>query len=298
MGLLGQAAAALGLTTGQSPASTTQNGAINADVPVSVCSVNVGLVGDTSSNCNLTGTDGTTTQKGVIDAAVPVTVCDVIAEIDGNSTANCAQEPSTVSQSGQLADLYAPATVCGVIAEVYGTATGMCMPDTGSRSSTICPPTTSARARPSMASSRSTLQRRGRGGGSASNPCEPSHLATMPTGSVPVNVPLTVCSVMAAVDGDASGTCTGAGLSTIAIGTPGSSGSGVTLPITICGIEAALGGTASAACPEPTTTSSTPTTSASSPTTVPVTLSSTAPTPVQAASTPSGGGAWPSPAHR
>ena len=48
IGLLGQAASALGLTTGQAPSSTTQNGAVNADVPVSLCSVNVGLVGATS----------------------------------------------------------------------------------------------------------------------------------------------------------------------------------------------------------------------------------------------------------
>ncbi len=85
IGLLGMAAKSLGLTTGQSPASTTQNGAINLDVPVSICAVNVGLVGDTSSDCNLTGTNGTVNQTGVIDAAVPVTVCDVIVEIDGNS---------------------------------------------------------------------------------------------------------------------------------------------------------------------------------------------------------------------
>ena len=71
IGLLGQAASAFGLTTGQSPASTTQNGAINADAPVSICSVNVGLVGDTSSNCDTTGTSGPATQTGVVDAAVP-----------------------------------------------------------------------------------------------------------------------------------------------------------------------------------------------------------------------------------
>ena len=46
IGLLGSAAKALGLTSGQSPASTTQNGAINAFVPVSLCAINVGLVGE------------------------------------------------------------------------------------------------------------------------------------------------------------------------------------------------------------------------------------------------------------
>ena len=131
VGLLSLAASALDLTTGQSPASTTQSGVINAAVPISICSVNVGLIGSTTSDCKLSGTNGTTSQTGVIDADVPVTVCDVIAEIDGNSTANCPQEPDTVTQSGQLADVYTPATVCGVVAEVYGTATGMCMPDTG-----------------------------------------------------------------------------------------------------------------------------------------------------------------------
>ena len=130
IGLLGLATSSFGLI-GQPSSSTTQTAAVNVDTPVSICAVNVGLVGDTSSNCDQTGTNGTTTQKGVIDAAVPVTVCDVIAEIDGNSTATCPQQPNTVTQQGQLADLYTPATVCGVIAEVYGTATGMCMPSAG-----------------------------------------------------------------------------------------------------------------------------------------------------------------------
>ena len=47
IGLLAQTASALGLTTAPSSASTTQNGVLNLDAPVTVCSVNVGLVGDT-----------------------------------------------------------------------------------------------------------------------------------------------------------------------------------------------------------------------------------------------------------
>ncbi len=108
IGLINQAASALGMTTGQSPSSTTQDGAVNAFVPVTLCSVNVGLVGDTSSSCGLSGTNGSTSQQGVADATVPVTVCDVSAEIDGNSTASCPQETDTVSQSGQLADARRP----------------------------------------------------------------------------------------------------------------------------------------------------------------------------------------------
>ena len=46
IGLLNEAAAALGLTSGQSSASTSQDGDVNADAPVSICSVNVGLVGE------------------------------------------------------------------------------------------------------------------------------------------------------------------------------------------------------------------------------------------------------------
>jgi hypothetical protein len=122
IGWLGEAASALGLTTGQDPAMTTQNGAVNVFAPVSICSINVGLAGNTGSDCGLTGTHGVTSQKGVIDAAVPVTVCDVIVEIVGNSKANCPQQPDSTAQSGELADVYAPATVCGVIAEVDGTA--------------------------------------------------------------------------------------------------------------------------------------------------------------------------------
>ena len=90
-----------------------------------------GWAGNTSSDCNTTGTSGPVSQTGVVDADVPVTVCDVIVEIDGNSSANCPQESGSVSQQGQLADVYAPVTACGVIAEVYGTANGLCLPDSG-----------------------------------------------------------------------------------------------------------------------------------------------------------------------
>ena len=101
IGLLNQAASEFGLTSGQSSASTSQSGAINADAPVSICSVNVGLVGNTSSDCDTTGTSGPATQTGVVDADVPVTVCDVIVEIDGNSSANCPQQPDPADQQGQ-----------------------------------------------------------------------------------------------------------------------------------------------------------------------------------------------------
>ncbi len=147
-----------------------------------------------------------------------------------------------------------PATVCGVIAEVDGKATGMCMPDAGFPLVNDLPTNNVSQSAPidgvlpvnacsivvAMA-------------GSASNQCEPTHLATNPTGSVPVNVPVTVCAVAAALDGTADATCTGAGTgTTIPIGTPGSPGTGITLPITLCGIEAALGGSATASCPTPT----------------------------------------------
>jgi hypothetical protein len=65
-----------------------------------------------------------------------------------------------------------------------------------------------------------------------------------------------VCAVTAALDGNASGTCTGAGTQVGPIGTPGSPGTGVTLPVTICGIEVALGGTSVASCPQPTVSTS------------------------------------------
>ena len=144
----------LGLTTGQSAASTTQNGAVNANVPVSLCAINVGLAGTTSSDCNLTGTKAAVAQQGIVDANVPVTVCDVIVEIDGSSNANRPREPNAVSQHGQLADVYVPATACGIIAAVYGTATVMCTPERASPSRTTSRQPASARAPPLMASCR------------------------------------------------------------------------------------------------------------------------------------------------
>ena len=51
IGLLNLAATAFGLTSGQS-GPTAQNGAVNADAPVSICSVNVGLAANTSSSCD------------------------------------------------------------------------------------------------------------------------------------------------------------------------------------------------------------------------------------------------------
>jgi hypothetical protein len=273
-----QAASALGLTTGQAPASTTQNGAINAWVPISICSVNVGLGANTASNCNTQGTNGTVSQTGVIDAAVPVTVCDIIAEIGGNSTANCPQYPDTVHQNGQFADLYAPATVCGVILEVQGVATGSCMPVAGFPLVNNLPTNAVTQNAPidgvipiNVCSVVIAVD------GTASNSCEPAHLAPTQTGQGTLNVPVTVCAVTAALQGTATGTCTGPGGTTTSIGTPGSPGSGITAPITVCGIEGALGGTATSLCPQPTVTTS-PSTPAK-PTPVPATLASTAPAP-------------------
>ena len=282
-----QAASALGLTSGQAPASTTQNGAINAWVPISVCSINVGLGGNTASNCNTQGTSGSVSQTGVIDAAVPVTVCDVIAEIGGNSTANCPQYPDSTSQHGQLADLYAPATVCGVIVEVQGTATGSCMPVSNFPLVNQLPTNTVTQSAPidgvlpiNACSIVIAVS------GTASNQCEPTHEGETQGGQGTINVPVTVCAVTAALQGTATGTCTGPGGTTTSIGTPGSPGSGVTVPITICGIEAALGGTANSLCPQPTVTTS-PSTAPTKPTPVPVSLASTAPpAPAHAAAPP------------
>jgi hypothetical protein len=272
IGLLGQASTALGLNTTEEPASTTQNGAINASVPVTVCAVNVGLAGNTSSACNNTGSNGVTDQTGVIDAAVPVSVCDVIVSIAGNSTATCPQNPDSVSQHGELADLYVPAGICGVIAEIDGTATGHCMPVSSFPLVGGLPVNPVSQSAPidgvlpiNACSILVAID------GSATNDCEPAHLAPTQTGMAPVKVPVTVCSATVAVQGSAVGTCTGSATGAV----PGVSGTGVTLPITICGIEGALGGTASANCPEPTTS---PATTPGTPqTTVPATLASTTP---------------------
>jgi hypothetical protein len=242
IGLLNQAASALGLTTGQAPASTTQNGAVNADVPISLCSVNVGLAGSTSSDCALSGSNGSTSQQGAVDAVVPVTVCDVIVEVDGNSSASCPQEPDSTSQSGQAADLYAPATVCGAVVEVDGTGTGSCTPDSGFPLANDLPNNSVSQSAPvdgvlpvNACSVVVAVD------GSATNSCEPAHVAPTATGSAPVTAPLTICAATGAVDGTANGTCTGSGSTSLPVGSPSDPGTGATLPVTVCGIEAALG---------------------------------------------------------
>jgi hypothetical protein len=271
IGLLGAAAKSLGLTTGQSPGSTTQDGAINVYAPISLCAINVGLVADTASDCNLAGTNGTVNQTGVIDAAVPVTVCDIIVEIDGDSASKCPQHPDTVTQKGQLADAYAPITACGVVAVVDGKGTGMCMPVAGLPLVNGLPTNDVSQSAPidgvlpiNACSIVVAVD------ATASNQCEPTHLKTNPTGSVPVNAPFTVCAVTAALAGNESGSCTGAGSPVGPIGTPGSPGTGVTIPVTVCGIEVALGGTSAASCPQPTVSTSPPTSPSPSTTTPPV----------------------------
>jgi hypothetical protein len=273
VGLLGEAASALGLNTSTTSASTTQTGAINAAVPVTLCSIDVGLVGDTASACNTAGTNGTTTQKGVIDADVPVTVCDVIVEIADNATASCPTNPDTTSQAGELADLYVPAGICGVIVQIDGKATGDCMPTSDFSLTNGLPVNSLTQSAPidgvlpvNACSIVVAID------GSGTTACEPSHVAPTQTGVLPISGPVTVCAVTAALEGTADGTCTGSGGTGVPIGL-GGAGSGVSLPITLCGIEGALGGTADASCPQPTTSAATTPTTPSAP----VTLASTTP---------------------
>jgi hypothetical protein len=265
VGLLGVAASALGLDSTTSAASTTQSGAINAYVPVSICAIDVGLVGNTTSACNTAGTNGTLSQSGVIDAAVPVTICDVIVEIADNASATCPTNPDTVHQSGELADLYVPAGICGVIVQIDGTAKGDCMPTAGFPLVNGLPTNTLTQSAPidgvlpvNACSIVIAIA------GSASNECAPSHIAADQTGTGKVNGPVTLCAVAAAVQGTATGTCTGAGNTGLPIGLPGSPGTGLSLPITVCGLEGALGGSADGSCPTPAVTPATlPTTSPS-----------------------------------
>jgi len=278
VGLLGEAASALGLNSTTTSASTTQSGAlVNGYVPVTICSVNVGLLGNTSSACDTTGTSGTTTQTGVIDAAVPVTVCDIIVEVADNSTASCPQNPDTVHQSGELADLYAPAGICGVIVEIDGAAKGDCMPTSdfpligGLPANTLTQSAPIDGVLPVNACSIVVAI-----AGSATNSCEPAHIAPTQTGAGKINAPVNVCAVAAAIQGTATGTCVGAGNTGLPIGVPGSPGTGLSLPVTLCGIEGALGGTADGSCPTPAVTL--PAVPVTQPVTVvPVTLAVTKP---------------------
>jgi hypothetical protein len=249
VGLLGQNSSALGLNSSSQPASTTQDGAINAFIPISLCSINVGLVGNTSSTCDTTGTNGVTTQKGVVDATVPVTVCDVIVEVAGDSADACPTQPDSLQQSGQLADVYVPVGVCGVIVVLDGQAAGQCQPSSGFPLAGGAPTNPLSQSAPVDAvlpiNACSIVVAVD---GSATNACEPNHVASSQTGSAPVSAPATVCAVAAALDGTANDTCTGAGSTGKPIGTQGNPGSGASMPITVCGIEAALG-SASATCP-------------------------------------------------
>jgi hypothetical protein len=199
----------------------------------------------------------------------------VIVEIVGDSSANCPQQPDRTTQSGMLADVYAPVTICGVIAEVDGTATGSCMPVPGFPPVNDRPTNSVTQSAPIdgvlLVNACSIVVAVD---GSASNHCEPAHEAPTQTGSVPVNAPVLVCSITAAIEGIARAVCTGAGGPGLPIGTPGSPGTGLTIPITVCGIEAVLDGRAGAACPNPTTSSSQ---SKTPPITVPVSQASTAP---------------------
>ena len=280
IGLLNEAATALGLAGGQSSASTSQNGAVNADAPVSICSVNVGLAADTSSGCSTTGTSGPSTQTGVVDAEVPVGVCDVIAEIDGDSSSNCPQQADPVTQQGQAANVFVPVTACGAIVEVDGSANGMCLPDAGFPLANDLPTSDASQSAPADAvvpvnacSVAVAVD------GTASNSCEPSHLGTTTTGTAPVSAPVTLCAVTAALDGNSSATCEGAGSTFAPIGTAGSPATGATAPVTICGIQGALSGSADASCSQPTTAASTVTPSAAAGTPAP---SSSAATPIPA----------------
>ena len=186
IGLLNEAPRRSGSTSGQSSASTSQDGDVNADAPVSICSVNVGLVGNTSSDCDTTGTSGPTTQTGAVDAEVPVTVCDVIAEIDGNSSANCPQQSDPATQQGQAADVFVPVTACGAVVEVDGSANGMCMPDAGFPLVNDLPTNDGSQSAPvdgvipvNACSVVVAVD------GTASNSCEPSHVGATTTGLGP-----------------------------------------------------------------------------------------------------------------
>ncbi len=222
IGLLNEAATALGLASGQSSASTTQDGTVNADAPVSICSVNVGLAANTSSNCGTTGTSGPSSQTGVVDAEVPVGVCDVIAEVDGDSSSNCPQQSDPVTQQGQAADVFVPVTACGAIVEVDGSANGMCMPDAGFPLANDLPTSDASQSAPVDAvvpvNACSVVVAVD---GSGSNSCEPSHVGTTTTGAAPVSAPVTLCAVTAALDGASSGTCEGAGATFAPIGSRG-----------------------------------------------------------------------------
>ncbi len=202
IGLLNEAATALGLAGGQSSASTVQDGAVNADAPVNICSVNVGLAANTSSDCSTSGTSGPSTQTGVVDADVPVGVCDVIAEVDGDSTSNCPQQADPVTQQGQAADVFVPVTACGAIVEVDGSANGMCMPDAGFPLANDLPTSDASQSAPADAvvpvNACSVVVAVD---GTAGNSCEPSHVGTTTTGAAPVAAPVTICAVSAALDG-------------------------------------------------------------------------------------------------
>ena len=152
IGRLGQAASALGLTTGQPSAQTTQNGAVSLWAPVSICSINVGLTGNTGSDCHPAGA---TTQSGM-----PIPGFPLVKDLPTNA----------ITPSAQI-DGVLPVNACSIVVAVDASA--------GSR-------------------------------------CEPTHGAPTQTGSVPVDAPVTLCSV----EGVPSSFCTGEGDTALPNGIP------------------------------------------------------------------------------
>ena len=197
VGLLNQEGSALGVASGQSSAATTQDGAVNADAPVSLCSIDAGVAGDTSSDCGLSGTSGDASQTGVVDVEAPVTVCDVIAEVDGTGSANCPQETNSGSQSGQLADADVPVTACGAVVAVDGSAAGSCQPASDATLTGDLPTSDQSQSAPVdgilPVSGCSVVVA---AVGSATNSCEPDHVAPAQSGSSPINGTVNLCSVV------------------------------------------------------------------------------------------------------
>jgi hypothetical protein len=231
------------------------------NAPVTVCGINIGILGGSSSGCPATTPDSSTSTAGSGDTSAsapinaPISVSGISLQVGQPAGSNTPPSGTTSSgssatsggattPSGGLtanAPVNAPVTVCGISAGVLGNG------------SSGCP--TAANSAAGTASSTS-----GTGGGS-----DTGLLGGLLGGGVsavaPVNAPVTVCGISAGVLGDGSSACpaTAAGTASSTSGTgsadPGTPGTGVlgvdtpiTAPVNVCGIGVGVLGSGSSTC--------------------------------------------------
>ena len=113
------------------PSVTQQIGLVNANAPVNVSDVAVGVLGHATATTPPDGpggsrpTGGSTQQVGLVNANVPVNVCGISAAVLGRASSECAPTGGSTQQVG-LVNANVPVNVCGISAAVLGRASSEC----------------------------------------------------------------------------------------------------------------------------------------------------------------------------